>query len=282
MSILQHDLVPGYPILTVDHPLVKARVALHGAHLLEWTPVGHPVLYLSPDAIYRNGKAVRGGIPICWPWFGPHPTRPELPAHGLARTRAWELADAEEDADGVTLRFNLPDDDDTRKLWPEPFALELTMRLGSKLEMSLLMENHAHHPITISSALHTYLAVGDIRQIFLTGLEGANYLDEVGQPTERTQAGEIRFASEVDRIYAAAPAVTVHDPVFERRLRITPTGSGSTVVWNPWIEKSRKLTDLPDDDYQRFVCVETTNAWQDLVKLEPGDCHTLGMTLEVI
>lgn len=281
-SIRRTEPVPGYPVLDVVHPAATARVALHGAQIMEWTPAGQePVLYLSPQAVYREGKAIRGGVPICWPWFGPHETDRSLPAHGFARNRFWTLSDAGEDEAGVLLRFTLADDDESRRLWPHAFRLEMTMNVGAELRLALRMVNMGDAAFTITGALHTYLAVGDIRRVTIEGLDGAEYLDMVGTKEVRRQDGNIVFDQEVDRDYRSAAEVRVKDAALGRVLTVLGEGSHCTVVWNPWIDKAAALSDVPDADYQRFVCVETANAWEDRITLKRGEAHTLAATVWV-
>jgi glucose-6-phosphate 1-epimerase len=282
MSIVHSESIPHYPILEISHPTGSGRVALHGAHLMEWTPTGqHPLIYLSPEAIYHSGKAIRGGVPVCWPWFGPHPAEASFPAHGFARTRRWTLERSEESPTGVTLVLSLTDDAETRRWWPQAFRLEMRLCLGATIKLSLRMMNQDARTMTITAALHTYFVIGDIRNLPISGLDGASYLDTVGPPQVRTQVGDIRFNGEVDRIYASSNPVEIHDPVLARRITVQGQGSQSCVVWNPWIDKAKSLTDLPDEDYQRFVCVETTNAWEDRVTIPPGAEHTLAVTIGV-
>ena len=282
MPIHRTELRPGYPVFEIEHPAVTARVARHGAHLMEWTPAGQAAgLYLSPQSLYQPGKAIRGGIPVCWPWFGPSPVDPALPAHGFARTRAWEPGDFTEDEHGVRLVFTLRDSEETRRLWPHAFHLELTMELGTSLHLSLRISNPGDAPFTITGALHTYLATGDIHQVRASGLDGVPYLDTVGPETQRTQAGDILFDHEVDRIYHTASPITLHDPAQRRDLIITGTGSQSAIVWNPWIAKTQTLADLPDADYTRFVCVETANARQDAITIPPGGHHVLATHIRI-
>lgn len=276
MAIRRTENNPGYPIFEIDHPAVQARVALHGAHLMEWTPAGHaPGLYLSPEAVYQPGKPIRGGVPVCWPWFGPSTVDSSLPMHGFARIRFWEAGEMTEDEAGVMLKFSLGDDEETRRLWPHAFRLELAMSLGASLHLALRMMNPGDAPYFITGALHTYLAVGDIHQVRVAGLAGVEYLDTVGTPARRRQEGELGFDREIDRGYDTSNPITVQDAAHRRDLTITGTGSHSAVVWNPWIAKSKTLTDLPDEDYLRFVCVETANAREDFVTVPPGGMHEL-------
>ncbi|MDB6070593.1 MAG: putative glucose-6-phosphate 1-epimerase [Verrucomicrobiales bacterium] len=282
MSIEHIELSPGYPVIEIKHPAVTARVALHGAHLMEWTPAGRePVLYLSPDAIYQKGKAIRGGVPVCWPWFGPHESDGAMPAHGVARNRFWTLEKAEESADGVKLLFILTDDAATRALWPHAFRLEYEMTLGAELRLSLRMQNPGTEAFKVTGALHSYFRVGDIRQVGVAGLAGAVYLDHAEGDAVRTETGEVRFNGEVDSDYLTSEPVTVIDPAMGRKFAIQSTGSGCTVVWNPWLDKARRLTDLPDEDYRKFVCVETANAWRDRITVEPGGTHELAARIQV-
>jgi glucose-6-phosphate 1-epimerase len=282
-SITLEELTAGYPVLVIRHPAVSARIALHGAHVMEWTPAGQsqPVLYLSPEAIYAYDKPIRGGIPICWPWFGGHPTDATLPMHGLARLRSWELVRADANADRVALLFKLVSNEETRALWPHDFCCHLGVSLGAELEVSLMTENRSDQAMILTEALHTYLSVGDIAQVTVRGLAEARYLDTVGEHAMRDQEGDITFDREVDRQYVSSAGVMVDDPAWARRLTINKLGSGTTVVWNPWIEKSKRLHDLPDDAFHGFLCIEAANAGEAAVRVAPGGQHVLVTSVSV-
>jgi glucose-6-phosphate 1-epimerase len=281
-SIQRFELASGYKAYEIQHPAATARIAIHGAQLLEWTPAGQkPVIYLSPEAIYHEGKAIRGGIPVCWPWFGHHESDPQLPQHGFVRSRFWELADASENQTGVHLKFTIQDSEETRRLWPHAFRLTLEMRIGAELHLALESENMGDAPFTITEALHTYFAVGDIRQTIVEGLDGTDYLDTVGPKQERHQSGDILFDREVDRVYRTFDEVRIKDAAQERVISIKNEGSETAVVWNPWIEKAHALADLPDEDYQRFVCAETANAWNERITLAPGAKHRLATSIRL-
>lgn len=264
----------GYPVYEVDHPACTARVARHGAHLMQWRPKGEeqPVLYLSPGAEFREGKAIRGGIPVCWPWFNAHPTDPSLPAHGFARGAFWQVDEVSSTESGVSFGFSFE---------KAPWSAALRIHLGEELTVSLRTTNTGGEPVPVSGALHTYLQVGDIEKAFVQGLEEALYLDTVGEPTKRQQFSEVRVDREIDRIYESSRSVRVVDPVFKRSLVVAKTGSPSTVVWNPWIEKAAALGDLPDAGYRDFLCVEAAIANDRAVLLEPGAGHTLSSTVRV-
>lgn len=273
----------GYPILVIQHPALTARVALHGAHVMEWKPAGqtHPVLYMSPDALLEHGKPIRGGIPVCWPWFGGHVSDATKPMHGIARILPWELVRADAQEDRVALLFRLESSDQTRELWPHDFTCHLGVSLGAKLEVSLMTQNTGKEAMVITEALHTYLSVGDISQVTVLGLAEARYLDTVGTPTMREQEGDITFDREVDRQFVSPSGVEVDDPAWSRKLTINKLGSGTTVVWNPWIEKSKRLADLPDEAYHGFLCVEAANAGEAAVRIAPGGQHVIVTTVSV-
>ncbi|MBB5038482.1 D-hexose-6-phosphate mutarotase [Prosthecobacter dejongeii] len=281
-SISLSEALPGYPIFTVNHPTCTARIALNGAHVMEWTPTGHsPVLYLSPDAVLEPGKPIRGGIPVCWPWFNAHPTDEAKPMHGFARNRPWTLIEASESDSGVKMAFVLCSDAATRELWPHEFEAHLTVLLGSTLEVSLQTINKGSSEFSIAEALHTYLTVGDITQVTVKGLAETPYLDTVGARAMRHQTGDITFDQEVDRQYVSLATVTVEDPALRRSLTIEKSGSATTVVWNPWIEKSKRLADLPDEAYPHFLCVEAANAGDATVTVAPGEAHVIQTTIRL-
>jgi glucose-6-phosphate 1-epimerase len=281
-SIHFSEAIPGYPILNIEHPACSARIALNGAHVMEWTPTGHaPVLYMSPEAVLEPGKPIRGGIPVCWPWFGPHAADESKPMHGFARIRLWTLEGASESAEGVKITFVLCSDATTRELWPHDFEVHLTVHLGASLDVSLMTINKSGSDMLITEALHTYLTVGDISQVTVKGLDGSGYLDTVGERTERQQSGDIVFDREVDRQYASTGPITVSDPALNRVLIIKKEESQTSVVWNPWIEKSKRLGDLPDEAFHQFLCVEAANAGDAAVTLPSGAAHTLRTVISV-
>lgn len=257
-----------------------AEVAVHGGHVLTYSRgEGPPLLWVSRQAIYQAGKAVRGGIPVCWPWFGPHPDDPARPAHGFARTQIWQVLGGGSGPAGAWLRLGLGDSPATMALWPHPFALELTVTVGPALELALAAHNPGPAPFVYTGALHSYFSVGDVTRVAITGLEGARYLDQLTGAT-LTQAGPVTVAGEVDRIYQETTAACViDDPALGRRITVAKAGSRSTVVWNPWVEKARRLADFGDDEYPEMLCVETANAPGDSVELAPGASHTLRATI---
>ncbi len=282
--ITREEPTLGFPVYAIRHPSATARIAVNGAHIMEWTPTGQtqPVLYMSPDAVLQNGKAIRGGIPVCWPWFGGHMSDPTKPMHGIARILPWELLRADAQETRVAMLFRLQSSDETRVLWPHDFTCHLGISFGKKLEVSLMTQNTGSDAMVITEALHTYLRVGDISKVTVSGLAEAKYLDTVGTPTMREgEAADITFDREVDRQYVSPSGVVVDDPAWGRKLTINKLGSGTTVVWNPWIEKSKRLADLPDEAYHDFLCVEAANAGESAVRVAPGGQHVIVTTVNV-
>ncbi len=276
--------LPDYPVLVVASPLCTAKVALHGAHLYEWTPAGQKaVIYTSPTAIYREGKAIRGGVPVCWPWFNAHPTDASLPAHGIGRNRFWQVQSVAETAAGeVTITLELCDSEATRAIWDAAFRATVTITLGTHATIALETQNTGDTALTVGGALHTYLAVGDISTASVLGLDATRYLDTVGTHTQREQDGAVTFSGEVDRIYEGTTApLTLRDETLQREITVERAGSTTAVVWNPWVEKAQGLGDLPDVAYQDFLCIEAANALTDVHEVAPGNSHTLATTLRV-
>lgn len=265
----------------------ELTAARQGAHLVTWRPrhTPHPVLFVSARSAFRHGKAIRGGVPLCFPWFGPKDGDPAAPQHGFARTREWTLERAESTSGGtIDLAFTLASDATTRAAWPHDFAAGLSVRADEALALALEVRNTGAAPLTFGAALHTYLAVSDVRQIAIRGLEHTDYLDKVGGRTQRRREGAdpIRFTGEVNRVYLDTTATCiVDDPGWGRRIHVAKSGSRSTVIWNPWTDTARTMADLGEDAWPGFVCVETCNAADDTITLAPGATHVLGADIRV-
>lgn len=275
------DSERGGVVAELTHRGHRATVALFGAQVLDWTPAGQaPALWLSPLARLDTGKAVRGGIPICWPWFGPSAAAGQ-PAHGFVRARTWSVTQTAGDDQGVTLTLAAPILPSDPEPWSHAAHLTLTVHLADRLSLALETFNASDCPIIIGEALHTYLAVGDIAETRVTGLEGTPYLDQLTGAIE-TENAPLRFKAETDRIYRHADgAVTVEDRRNSRILEVEKSGSASTVIWNPWVEKAARLGDMGPDGYRRMLCVETANAGEVAVSLPPGARHMLKTALSV-
>ncbi|WP_291010805.1 D-hexose-6-phosphate mutarotase [Hydrogenophaga sp.] len=271
----------GGPVIEIHSANASARVALHGAQVLSFWPHGAKadLLFLSDRAVYQPGKAIRGGVPICWPWFGPDPARLDRPNHGFARITAWQLTRTEQFADGgIRVELVLRDTPDTRALWPHAFCLTLCVTVGQQLRLGLSTHNSGDTAFAITQALHSYLAVGDIAHTQLLGLGGTRYLDNAASAhgVEREQVGDVSFEDEVDRVYQAVPPeLNLVDGRLQRRIHIRAEGSRTAVVWNPGDNVAARLSDLAPGDHRRFVCVETANAGDEVVTLAAGDIATI-------
>lgn len=262
-------------------PQGHATVALDGAQVLAYTPSGQPpVLFTSRQAIYTSGKSVRGGIPVCWPWFGGSREDAERPFHGFARMLPWQVRGTSASDTSISLELGLNENDFTRRYWPHTFDLRLVVTLADALYVDLVARNTDAVPVEITGALHSYFAIGDIKEIVVAGLEETTYLDKVDDGREKRQEGLVRITGHTDRIYVNTTSTCViDDPANSRQIVVEKRGSHSTVVWNPWIENAAAMADMADDEYTAMICVETTNAGSDIVTLAPGESHTLGTTL---
>jgi D-hexose-6-phosphate mutarotase len=273
----------GLTMVHVRNAHATADILTYGGQVLSFAPHGRAgVLWTSSAAVYAPGKAVRGGIPVCWPWFGPHPSDPAKPAHGFVRNRPWRVLQTAFDPSGATiLRLGLTDDAATNTLWPHAFDLQIQLTIGQQLRAELTTRNSGGATFTVTGALHSYFAIGDIAQVRVQGLDGIEYLDQLSGERHR-QEGPVAITGETDRIYFGAPGVCViEDLALRRRIAITSSGSRATVVWNPWVEKARRLADFGDDEYTGMLCVETANAADDQISIPPGGTHTLATEIDV-
>lgn len=268
----------GLAVVRVNNPLGTATVALQGAHVMTWAPhKARPVIWLSKLAKFTPGKSIRGGVPVCWPWFGPHATEAKFPGHGFARTAMWEVIEALVLRDGRTcLVFRIVQDDATRAQWPHACEVLNIVTVGKSLEVELVTRNTGQAPFTLGDAFHTYFEVSDIRDCRIHGLGGCAYLDKVDGGKKKQQTGPVMIGEEVDRTYLDSVAdVMIDDPGYKRRIRVAKRGSHSSVVWNPWIEKATKMGDFGPDGYLNMVCVESTNTADDVVPVPAGGEHRL-------
>ncbi len=275
----------GLARLRVTTDAAEAEVYCHGGHVTRFQPRGAaPVLFLSAHSKFGSGAAIRGGVPVIFPWFGARAGDPAAPAHGFARAAAWGVESVERAADGrVTAVLRLEPDDATRAVWPPRFVLRYRIRVGPALDMTLETENQSSAPLVFEEALHTYLAVGDVREVAVTGLAGTSYIDKTAAMAMRRQGAEpLRLAGETDSVYLATRAACVLDDARGgRRIVVEKDGSDTTVVWNPWAAKAKAMSDLGDDEWLRFICIETANAADDRVTLAPGGRHAMRATLRV-
>jgi glucose-6-phosphate 1-epimerase len=274
----------GLTVAEVTNSYATATIVLQGAHLTRWTPrKQQPVIWLSPVAKFAAGKSIRGGVPICWPWFGPHASDAKLPGHGFARTVPWEVIASKAMQNGATqIAFRLVESDATRAQWPHASPVEFLITVGDTLAMQLITRNTSNAPITIGDALHTYFAVSDIREVYIHGLGQCPYLDKMDGGKRKQQNGPVVISAETDRIYLQSSAdCVIEDIPWRRRIRISKYGSNSSIVWNPWLDKANAMGDFGPDGYLHMVCVESANAAEDVVTIAPGAEHRLSVTYHV-
>jgi D-hexose-6-phosphate mutarotase len=275
----------GLPRLDIATSAAAAQAYLHGGHLTHWQPshAAAPLLWMSEHSLWQDTRPIRGGVPICFPWFGPHRSEPSAPAHGFARLLDWTLSSAVEREDqSVAVTFAL-EGARLSALWPFRFRAEYEIGVGSILTMSLSIENRDDSEFSFEEALHTYFAVSSIAEVAISGLERAPYLDKAGGLSERTQPdAPIRFTGETDRVYLETLATcSIDDPGLQRRVVVSKDNSRSTVVWNPWIAKARAMADFGDDEWRGMVCVETANVGAAAVRLAAGERHRMTVSLAV-
>jgi glucose-6-phosphate 1-epimerase len=259
------------------------EIYLHGAHVTSWKPANNDeLLFISTKARWEEGHAIRGGIPICFPWFRGKLDDPHAPAHGLVRTRIWQLESIIENENGVAVTMFTQSDGRTREWWPGEFRLAHRVTFGSELFLELVCMNTGTTPFRFEEALHTYNRIANIQDARLQGLDSVSYLDNTDSNKEKTQRGDVTIASPTDRAYCnTQDEVDLLDPNLKRRIRLRKEHSLSTVVWNPWSEGAARLQDLGDGEWRQFLCVEASNILDAAINLAPGQEHRMTAVLTV-
>ncbi|GKS69059.1 glucose-6-phosphate 1-epimerase [Nitrosomonas sp. PY1] len=265
----------GLPMIRIRSTKAQALISIYAGQVLSFQPNGESddVMFLSSKAYYQDSKAIKGGAPICWPWFGADPEGKGRPGHGFVRNRLWNVVATEALGNGdIKITLGLDDTPETQVIWPHAFSLRLEIIVGNSLTLTLITHNTGKEKFSITQAFHTYFKVGDIAQAKVLGLEGCDYIDKAGGGSaQKHQSGAVTIESEVDRIYLnVGNILTINDSALQRRIQITSQSSKTAVVWNPWEKIAKDMADLEDTDYQRLLCVETTNAANDIVDVAPG------------
>jgi glucose-6-phosphate 1-epimerase len=296
MDIVQfneHFAIPGvlvfqatpsglvYAEISTSH--ARATVYLQGAHLAHWQPAGQQsVLFLSHRSDFVPGKAIRGGVPIAFPWFAARHDGKTGPSHGFARIQDWKLAFAALADDDLHLTFTLGPTELSRSLGYGHFHLVYQLTIGRTLTMRLTVANDADTPLVFEEALHTYYSIADIHRARVTGLEGTTYLDKMEDMRDMMQHGAVAITSPTDRVYLNTAATCVlHDAAGRRRITVAKAGSDTTVIWNPWDSGALKLSDLEPSEWHKFIAIETVNAAANAVTLAPGATHTMQAHISV-
>lgn len=278
------EIAGGLIAADIHNAHATASIALQGAHLMTYQPHDEkPVIWLSKYAKFAAGKSIRGGVPICWPWFGPHETDSKLPGHGYARTVMWNVLESKALPDGSTfISFGLLETDATRAQWPHNSPVKVEFTVGKSLKVDLVTQNKGAQPFVLGEALHTYFHISDVAQMTIRGLENCEYVDKVGETARRKQKDGIVIESEVDRVYVNTPAdCIIEDRGLKRKIRIAKQSSKSTVVWNPWTEKADKMGDFGHEGHRGMVCVESGNAYDNVLAVAPGETHRLSVVYSV-
>ena len=270
---METKMIGEIPVYRISAGNAELEFSTYGAHILSYKVNGVDLLWVSEKAVFSPGKAIRGGIPVCWPWFGSAGT----PTHGVARIAFWDLAgEPVREADGsVSVKMTLTAAE-------QGLAAVMEINLGATLKVSLTTTNISSETVKLTEALHTYFAIGDIRKTVVRGFEDTEYFCSLSSRTEK-QSGVIAFEAETDRIYNAGSRIAViEDLVIDRKIRVVRSGSASAVVWNPWIDKAARMADYGDDEYPEMLCIEAANAGSDLRTLPPGASHTLGTEISLL
>ncbi|MEZ9349003.1 D-hexose-6-phosphate mutarotase [Vibrio splendidus] len=272
VTIVEHE---GVKLVRVIHDKANAAISLFGGHVVSFQPQGQQdLIWMSQQAKFDGKTALRGGIPVCWPWFG----RIAAPAHGFARSSEWQLVEHRESDAGVIVSLGLKPNEETLAVWPHQFDARLNVEIGDQLKVTLDVKNTDSQPWTFSGALHTYLNVGDIHNTTTTGM-GAEYIDSL-QGGKICQGGsELALTDTIDRVYTQPEAqIFVADKNLDRTLTVENHGHNSAVLWNPWAEGATAMGDMQDDGYLTMMCVESTLHAPSLEAgktLQPGENHQL-------
>lgn len=289
-NVVQFDESPDFPRVLVTTPHASAELYLHGAHLTRYQPTNaQPVLFTSRESEFSPQSAIRGGVPIIFPWFGDWrgaSGHAAALAHGFARRSAWKLVEATQNENGVTIELRLQSSDLPPDAWPEhndaKWSLRYRVTMGATLELELLTRNEGESAFTFENALHTYFAVSDARNVEIEGLNETEYLDKTDAMKRKRQTSRLQLTQETDRVYLSTTAACqLRDPEWKRQIVVEKSGSASTIVWNPWEEKARKMKDLGDDEWARMLCVESGNVGESALSLNAGAMHALGVAVSL-
>lgn len=263
----------GLDYVEVNTALCQARIFLQGAQIDYFQPVGKaPLLWVSSADDYQPGNGIRGGVPVCWPWFGMS-SEANFPQHGFARTRIWALESVEMRNQLVDLRFSLKISEQDKIYWPHNTEVSVLFTLGDTLSISLMNTNLGDETVTLTQALHTYFPIEDIHQLKASGFSGSKYIEFAEGPYPQT-TDEVRFDRETDRVYTElGPVQLLHTQ--QGTIEVSRENSQSAILWNPWIEKSQRLSRFNPEDYLTMVCLEAANVLEDKVVLAPGESHSL-------
>jgi glucose-6-phosphate 1-epimerase len=287
------EVIPGnggLPKISVTAPSASAEIYLHGAQITSWKPANaeqpanaEEVLFLSQRSTWQDGRAIRGGIPVCFPWFRGKADDPAAPAHGVVRTKEWRLESVRVDGESVVVICSTESDESTRRWWPHSFRLVHRLSIGSSLRLELIVTNTGQAPFSFEEALHTYFRVSNAENVSIRGLDQIKYLDNVDGNRQKTQSGDLVLTAKTDNAYVDVHgAAELIDPAWRRSIRTEKAHSATTVVWNPWQEGAASLSDLGDDEWRQFACVEASNILGSAISLAPREEHRMQANISVL
>jgi glucose-6-phosphate 1-epimerase len=270
------------PKILIETKAATAEIYLYGAQVTSWVPAGaDEVLFVSEKSHWEAGRAIRGGIPICFPWFRAKADDKSAPSHGFVRTKEWRIESISAEAeDSVRVCLSTESDESTRRWWPFDFRLDYRITVGAKLRLELVMKNSGQSALRFEEALHTYFKVGDVEQVRVHGLDGAIFLDNREGNREKIQRGDVVLLRQTDNAYANANGMAeIIDPLLGRTLKTEKLGSNSTIVWNPWSDGASSMADLSEHEWRQMLCVEGGNILTSAVSLDPGQSHSMAIAI---
>ena len=268
----------GFEFIVLNHPNFDAAFSLHGAHLVHYQKKQQaPLIYTSKVAFFDSNKAIRGGVPICWPWFGntTFSKSNNLPGHGFARINKWTVSQIIETDNGIDISFSFTSNTSTKTMWNHDFELTLTASLSDNIELSLITKNTGDSSFSYGGALHTYLNIADVEQCVVKGL-AESYSDSLDNKQIKTNTQPLLINKPIDSIYAVNEGeIIVDDNDNKRKIMITNQGNDAVVVWNPWVEGAKGFADMPDDGYKTMLCIEAAITSEAGTVVKAGQSHTL-------
>jgi len=270
------ELDGDLPFIMISNKYAEVDISIYGAQICSFRPQGTiDVLWMSPLSVFEAGKSIRGGIPVCFPWFGPHVSDGSLPQHGFARNSMWEVAEVKSVQSGESyVRLKLESSEETKKFWPHDFVAEMIIVVGSKLSVTLKVSNPSGEPFSYTAALHSYFNLSGIENIAIEGLKDTHYENQLDGNRYFDKENHLKISEATTRHYFDTDSVCViHDPFFTRNIRIEKKGSKCSTVWNPWAEACEQMNDMPNEGYETFVCLETVNKINDSIVVLPGESH---------
>jgi glucose-6-phosphate 1-epimerase len=265
------------PKIRITSVAAVGEIYLHGAHVTSWQPIGaDEVFFVSSQSRWEDGRAIRGGVPICFPWFGDKADDPKAPAHGFVRTKSWQLDSIVDTGAAVAVTLSTASDESTKQWWPADFLLKFSASFGAELVLELMLTNTGLSAARFEEALHSYHNVGDVRAARVPGLDEVHFLDKTDEYREKVQQGDVVISAETDRVYLDTQTpVALLDSVLHRRIAVEKENSLTTVIWNPWTEKAKKMSDLALNEWTRMLCIETSNVLGYAVEVGPGQQHRM-------